>query len=98
MRRNVIRIVLGMFVLGAAYGASLLAQAPAAGPPAASPIATQNVTEKDLLAGLADPTKWLTVSGDYTSQRNSPLTQITPANVGQLAAQWTFQTNVQGKF
>ena len=41
------------------------------------------------MAGLANPSRWLTMSGDYTAQRFSPLKQITPANVGQLAAQWT---------
>ena len=58
----------------------------------------QDITNKDLLDGLANPSRWLTHSGDYTGARFSPLTQITPANVGQLAAQWTFQTNVVNKF
>ena len=31
-------------------------------------------------------------SGDYSGQRHSPLTQITPDNAHRLAAQWTFQT------
>jgi alcohol dehydrogenase (cytochrome c) len=50
------------------------------------------VTAADIRAGLADPTRWLTFSGDYTGQRHSPLTQITPRNVSRLAPQWTFQT------
>jgi len=58
----------------------------------------QDISSKDLLAGLANPTRWLTHSGDYTGQRFSPLTQITAANVEQLAAQWTFQTGVVNKF
>ena len=58
----------------------------------------QDITSKDLLDGLANPSRWLTHSGDYTGHRFSPLTQITPANVGQLAAQWTFQTGVVNKF
>ena len=62
---------------------------------AAGPLFAQNITDADLAKGLSDPTRWLVVSGDYTGQRLSPLTQITPANVGQLAPQWTFQTNVQ---
>jgi alcohol dehydrogenase (cytochrome c) len=49
------------------------------------------ITTGDIQAGLANPARWLTYSGDYTGQRHSPLTQITPANVGRLAAQWTFQ-------
>ena len=56
-------------------------QTPAAGP-----------TSADLLAGLRHPARWVTYSGDYTGQRHSPLTQITPANAHRLAAQWTFQT------
>jgi alcohol dehydrogenase (cytochrome c) len=58
----------------------------------------QNISSKDLLDGLANPSRWLTHSGDYAGQRFSPLTQITPANAGQLAAQWTFQTGVVNKF
>src|SRR4029453_10803960 len=30
--------------------------------------------------------------GDYSGQRHSPLTQITPANVSQLTLAWAFQT------
>jgi alcohol dehydrogenase (cytochrome c) len=56
----------------------------------------QEITGKDISAGLANPTRWLTYSGDYTGQRHSPLTQITPGNAAQLAAQWTFQTGVSG--
>jgi alcohol dehydrogenase (cytochrome c) len=58
----------------------------------------QEITSKDLLDGLANPSRWLTHSGDYTGARFSPLTQITPANAGRLAAQWTFQTGVANKF
>lgn len=41
--------------------------------------------------GLSHPERWLTYSGDYSGQRHSPLTQITPANVGQLQHEWTFE-------
>jgi alcohol dehydrogenase (cytochrome c) len=57
-----------------------------------------SITDKDLLAGLSNPARWLTYSGDYTGQRHSPLKQITPANAGQLTAQWTFQTSVTTGF
>lgn len=50
----------------------------------------QGISSKDLLDGLAHPDRWLTYSGDYSGRRHSPLTQITPANAGQLVAQWTF--------
>src|SRR5438067_12100002 len=56
------------------------------------------VTAGDLLGGLKDATRWLTFSGDYTGQRHSPLTQITPGNVGSLRAEWTFQTDNPGRF
>src|SRR5262245_10122526 len=35
---------------------------------------------------------WPTYHGDYSGQRHSKLTQITPANVGHLALAWAFQT------
>src|SRR5258706_3498335 len=60
-------------------------------------LAAQNITPKDLLAGLGNASRWLTHSGDYFGQRFSPLKQITAANADQLAAQWTFQTGVANK-
>jgi alcohol dehydrogenase (cytochrome c) len=50
------------------------------------------ITYRDLLGGLNDPSRWLSYHGDYSGQRHSPLTQITPDNVSRLAAEWTFQT------
>jgi alcohol dehydrogenase (cytochrome c) len=61
-------------------------------------VAAQQVSSQDVLDGLKDPGRWLTYAGDYSGRRNSPLTQVTPANVNQLTAQWTFQTGVLGKF
>ena len=49
------------------------------------------ITSQDHLDGLKNTSRWLTYSGDYTGRRHSPLTQVTPANVGRLAAQWAFQ-------
>lgn len=69
----------------------------AAGLTAQQPAST-NITWADLQNGLKDPARWLTFSGDYTGQRHSPLTQITPANVAQLQPQWTFQTDTLGRF
>src|SRR4030081_854842 len=57
-----------------------------------------NVTPQDLRDGLKDASRWLTYSGDYTNQRHSPLTQITPENVHRLTPQWVFQTDTLGKF
>jgi alcohol dehydrogenase (cytochrome c) len=40
---------------------------------------------------------WLSYNGDYSGRRFSSLTQITPANVGQLRAQWVFHSHNSGK-
>ena len=62
-------------------------------PPRPSPVhpPLTPVTAQDHLDGLKNPSRWLTYSGDYTGRRHSPLTQVTPANVSRLAAQWAFQ-------
>jgi alcohol dehydrogenase (cytochrome c) len=56
------------------------------------------VTNQDLLDGLKDPTRWLMAGGNYSGQRHSPLTQITPQNVQRLHPEWTFQTEALGRF
>ena len=57
------------------------------------------VTLNEIAEGLTpDGSRWLTFGGDYTNQRHSPLTQITPANVSRLVPQWTFQTGTLGNF
>ncbi len=57
------------------------------------------VTLNEIAEGLTpDGSRWLTFGGDYTNQRHSPLTQITPANVSRLIPQWTFQTGTLGNF
>src|SRR5213594_1189396 len=58
----------------------------------------QEISNQQLLDGLKNPSRWLTYSGDYSGQRHSPLTQITPSNVQQLSVQWAFQTGVPGRF
>src|SRR5688500_6354555 len=35
---------------------------------------------------------WPTVANDPVGMKHSPLTQITPANVGQLTQAWTYDT------
>jgi alcohol dehydrogenase (cytochrome c) len=49
-------------------------------------------------ASLATPPtdSWPTYHGDYSGRRHSPLTQISPDNVGQLALKWAFQTGQSG--
>ena len=71
------------------------AQAPnaAAAPP------PRQVSSQEILAGLKDDGgSWLTFGGNYANHRYSPLTQLTPTNVGRLVPQWTFQTNTLGNF
>src|SRR5467141_1542512 len=65
---------------------------------AAQQVAAPQVTPQDLREGLRNASRWLIYSGDYTNQRHSPLTQITPENVHRLTAQWAFQTDTLGKF
>jgi alcohol dehydrogenase (cytochrome c) len=48
------------------------------------------VDPKDLLHPPAD--SWLTYHGNYTGQRHTSLTQITPENVGKLRQVWRFET------
>ena len=52
----------------------------------------------DVSAQQPQNSRWTTYSGDDTAQRHSPLTQITPANVGRIAVQWLFQTGAAGRF
>jgi alcohol dehydrogenase (cytochrome c) len=56
--------------------------------------APTGITDEDLLQGYRNPSRWLTYSGDYSGQRHSPLTQITPQNAHLLTARWTFQTGI----
>ena len=58
----------------------------------------QQIGANDLLRGLSSPSRWLTYSGDYTSKRHSPLTQITPDNVAHLTPLWTFEAGVGAGF
>jgi len=48
-----------------------------------------NVQQSDLLQKQAAE-NWVSYNGEYSGSRHSSLTQITPGNVGQLAAQWVF--------
>ena len=81
-----LKLLVGCLIAAVLSGAMPHAQRPA------------GVTADDLLAGLKDPSRWLQFSGDYSGRRHSPLTQITPENVKHLAPQWTFQTDLPGKF
>src|SRR5438876_5210171 len=67
-----------------------------------APLAAQqrspSVTADQLLAGAGPQGTWLMFGGDYSGRRHSPLTQVTPQNVGRLLHQWTFQTGTLGMF
>jgi len=57
--------------------------------PSAGANGTINVQQNDLLRKpVAED--WPSYNGDYTGARYSSLSQITPGNVGRLAAQWVF--------
>jgi alcohol dehydrogenase (cytochrome c) len=56
------------------------------------------VTPDRLLRVVTEPQNWLTYSGDYTGQRHSRLSQITPANVRNLEMKWIFQNQVFGSW
>src|ERR1043166_3702834 len=86
MRARIIRSL--SIVLAATASTLVSAQQPAG----------SQVTAQDIRDGLKEPTRWLTYSGNYANHRHSPLTQITPANVNRLVAQWQFQTDTLGKF
>jgi alcohol dehydrogenase (cytochrome c) len=49
-----------------------------------------------LVRAASEPRNWLTYGGTYTSQRYSPLDQITPANVPRLESKWVLQNQVFG--
>jgi alcohol dehydrogenase (cytochrome c) len=56
------------------------------------------VTPDRLLNADKEPQNWLNYSGGFMSQRYSPLTQITPANIKNLELQWVFQARSLEKF
>jgi alcohol dehydrogenase (cytochrome c) len=59
------------------------------------PLGAQSIDPKALLS--PPPDAWLSYHGDYTGQRHSKLTQITPENVARLKQSWHFQASQQIK-
>ena len=51
-----------------------------------------------LLNAPKEPQNWLLYGGDYSSNRYSGLTQITPANVKNLNMTWTYQSPTSGSW
>ena len=70
--------------------ATMVAQGPPQLPQREAP--APNVTADQLLKPAQAPQNWLIYGGSYTSQRYSPLTQITPANAKDLELKWVFQS------
>lgn len=60
-------------------------------PDAWKPATDLNVTFARLKNAGAEPHNWLTYWGNYQGTHYSALKEITPANVGQLKSQWTYQ-------
>jgi alcohol dehydrogenase (cytochrome c) len=60
----------------------------------ASSLSAQGVTPDLLLNPPRD--SWPAYHGDYSGRRHVDLSQITPANVGNLALSWLFQTGQNG--
>jgi alcohol dehydrogenase (cytochrome c) len=50
-----------------------------------------NVPYERILNAKNEPQNWLTWGGDYSAHRHSTLTQITPQNVANMKAIWTYQ-------
>jgi alcohol dehydrogenase (cytochrome c) len=55
------------------------------------PFLFAQISSDRLLNAQKEPQNWLTYSGSYMSQRHSPLTQMTTANVKDLELKWVFQ-------
>src|SRR6202165_6392025 len=51
-----------------------------------------------LLNAAKEPQNWLTYGGDYSSNRHSGLTEITPANVKSLNLAWAYQSPNTGSW
>lgn len=54
-------------------------------------VAAPDVSLDPKLIGMPPISNWTTFNGDYSGQRFSTLTQITPANVNRLQLQWQFK-------
>jgi alcohol dehydrogenase (cytochrome c) len=52
------------------------------------------VSNEQLLAAGTNPEKWLMYSGSYNGWRHTALTEMTPANVGQLSMRWVKQLDI----
>jgi len=60
------------------------------------PASAAQVPDGRLREARRDPASWLTYSGDFGSQRYSPLARVTPANVALLRPAWIYQATEAG--
>jgi alcohol dehydrogenase (cytochrome c) len=67
------------------------------GGPANKEAPVTNVPFERILKADQEPQNWLSYSGNTMSQRHSRLTQITPANAGNLTLKWVFQPRTLDK-
>src|SRR5262245_6670679 len=71
----------------------ITAQGPGGAPPTpVQPLPSPNVSSDRLLQAAREPQNWLMYSGNYMSQRHSPLTLITTGNAQDLVLKWVFQS------
>ena len=56
------------------------------------------VPYKRIVNAASEPGNWLTYSGNYQAHRFSPLTEITPQNVGRLKPAWVYQIGARTRF
>src|SRR5580658_4383695 len=56
-----------------------------------SALAASNIYLSPEAIGKPPIDSWTTFNGDYTGQRYSTLTQITPANVSKIGEQWVYK-------
>ena len=57
-----------------------------------NPVSVSIYVQPSALAADPPAANWLSYNGDYTGRRYTSLTQINPANVAQLRAQWVFHS------
>jgi alcohol dehydrogenase (cytochrome c) len=60
-------------------------------------VATAQVPYQRIHDAAKEPGNWLTYSGNYAGHRHSPLTELTPKNVGELKPAWVYQSREAGK-
>jgi alcohol dehydrogenase (cytochrome c) len=80
---------------GSARGQMAHSVANIAAVPTDTGIGLIDVKQNDLLQKQAAE-NWVSYNGDYTGRRYSGMTQITPANVSRMTAQWVFHTRGPG--